>query len=183
MAGPYTIVLGADAERADKVSLESEILLKNLTQGATYRVQYRALNSIGTGLWSEPALLLVAQAPNQPEKPLLVSVDNTQITVTILESRDNNGSPITAYRLLVNEGEDGTPYHQAYEGLDSQFTLHALDVIGTHTVTTGGIYRFKTTAVNIEAESINSEELIVALARLPSQPQAPTFNADLSTRF
>jgi hypothetical protein len=37
MAGPYTIVLGEDAERADKVSLESEILLKNLTQGATYR--------------------------------------------------------------------------------------------------------------------------------------------------
>lgn len=47
----------------------------------------------------------------------------------------------------------------------------------------GGIYRIKTAAANQLDLSDYSEELIVALARLPSTPVAPTFDLVLSNKF
>lgn len=47
MAGPYSYVLGADADQVDSISLETEVQVSNLIQGATYRARYRALNQIG----------------------------------------------------------------------------------------------------------------------------------------
>jgi hypothetical protein len=38
---------------------------------------------IGFGEWSDPAYLLVAAAPNAPLKPVLMSVDETEITIML----------------------------------------------------------------------------------------------------
>ena len=86
-AGDFTIVLGDNAEEdPNLISLETEIKLSNLLQSATYRARYRAINSIGKGGWSESAYLLVASPPNAPLKPILLSVDETQISITVLQS-------------------------------------------------------------------------------------------------
>jgi len=55
--------MGEDALSDFYMNLESEVLVKNLTQGATYRAQYRAINQIGAGPWSDSAYLLVGSAP------------------------------------------------------------------------------------------------------------------------
>jgi len=47
----------------------------DLKTGATYRSQYRALNQIGPGPWSDIAYLLVATEPSPPLKPTLLFVD------------------------------------------------------------------------------------------------------------
>lgn len=57
------------------------------------------------------------------------------------------------------------------------------DVLGSFTVFAGGIYRIKTRSVNSIDFSQFSEELIVALARKPDTPLAPTFDTVKSNRF
>lgn len=55
--------MGENALSDFYMNLESEVLVQNLIQGATYRAQYRAVNQIGAGLWSDSAYLLVGSAP------------------------------------------------------------------------------------------------------------------------
>jgi hypothetical protein len=55
--------------------------------------------------------------------------------------------------------------------------------VQAHTVAAGGLYRIKTVATNSIGDSLSSEELIVALARKPNQPPAPTFDTIESNRF
>ncbi len=57
------------------------------------------------------------------------------------------------------------------------------DVVGNFTVYAGGIYRIKTRSFNSIDNSLFSEELIVALARKPDTPLAPTFDTVRSNRF
>ena len=118
-AGPYAIVLGANAEEPNYLSLDTEVLVQNLIQGATYRAQYRALNQIGAGQWSDIAYLLVATEPTAPLKPVLLLIDETQIQIQITQSTTENGSFITAYHIYLNEGVNGTPFNEitAYDGL------------------------------------------------------------------
>jgi hypothetical protein len=53
--------------------------------------------------------------------------------------------------------------------------------VGTHTMQVGGIYLLRSLAINDVGSSDPSEELAVALARLPNKPLAPTFSSQ-STR-
>jgi hypothetical protein len=57
-----------------------------------------------------------------------------------------------------------------YDGFSSQYTIFNADVVGTFTVWQGGLYRLKTSCVNSISRSLDSEELIVALARKPTTP-------------
>ena len=76
-AGPFKLVMGNDALNQYYINLETEVLVHNLTQGLTYRVQYRAVNQIGAGLWSNTAYLFVGSAPDAPQTPTLISADDT----------------------------------------------------------------------------------------------------------
>ena len=57
------------------------------------------------------------------------------------------------------------------------------ETVDTHEVFTGGLYRIKSAAENSIGKSISSEELIVALARLPDTPSQLTFDDKRSSRF
>lgn len=105
--------------------------------------------------------------------------------ITIPQSTDNNGAPITRYHLYVNEGVNGSPFNQVagYDGSASSYVIRAGDVYGLHTIIAGGLYRIKTVAENSIGLSYFSEELIVALARKPEKPIAPTFDSVKSNRF
>jgi len=77
------------------------VTVAGLKQEATYRARYRALNSIGWSLFSEPGYLKVAKAPAAPLKPVLFSVDETHISIEILKSVNNFGAVIEGYEIHV----------------------------------------------------------------------------------
>ena len=47
-SGPFKIVMVNDAHNQYYLNLDTEVLVRNLTQGLTYR----AVNQIGAGIWS-----------------------------------------------------------------------------------------------------------------------------------
>ena len=111
----------------DLMSLETEIKVTGLTQGATYRARYRASNQIGAGDWSDISYLLVANVPIATPMPILVSVDNLQITVNLPISQNARGAPINAYNLFINEGSALSPFHELlnYDGMSRTYTFQA----------------------------------------------------------
>lgn len=170
--------MGGDALSDFYMNLESAVLVKNLIQGATYRAQYRAVNQIGAGPWSDSAYLLVGSAPQAPQTPILISADETKITLLVALSLNDYGAPIESYKLYVNKGVNGSPFLEItdYDGSSPTYDLMVDQMIGTFKVFKGGLYRFKTTASNSIGASGFSNELTVALAGLPETPSAPTFD-------
>ena len=79
---------------------------------------------------------------------------------------------------------NGTPFNEvtAYDGLSQTYTISASDIVGSHTVFVGGLYRIKTKSTNSVDKSEFSEELIVALARPADKPLSPSFDTILSNR-
>ena len=135
-------------------------------------------------MWSDSAYLLVGSAPQSPQTPLLVSFGETQITLLVALSLNDYGSPIQSYQLYVNQGSNGSPFLQItnYNGQNPTYQLIEGQVIGSFKVFVGGLYRFKTIAVNSIGSSGFSNELVVALAALPLTPSPTTFNTLLSNR-
>ncbi len=105
--GPYTTVLGGSENTLDTYVT----VTKGIVKGLVYRVRYRAVNSIGPGPWSDVSYIPAATVPLAPPQPQVISVDNTQVTLSLSETTDNGGSSIMYYELYINEGSDGTPFH------------------------------------------------------------------------
>jgi len=86
--------------------------------------------------------------------------------------------------LFIDEGAEGSAFHEieSYDGSSSEFRIEAEDTVGGFIVTVGRIYRIKTRAVNSIEESEFSEELVVALARSPEKPGAPSFDVEASSK-
>lgn len=83
----------------------------------------------------------------------------------IPQSTDDLGSPITTYQLFINEGIDGSDFHEIdYDGISQSYQINADDIVDAFTITTGRIYRIKTVASNSIDTSDDSEELLVGLA-------------------
>ena len=92
------------------MSLETQVFVKNLSKGIVYKVRYRAINSIGTGAWSELAFMRAAQVPIPPPSPIIAFVDNTKINLQLKISSDDGGSGILSYHLYVDEGLIGSDF-------------------------------------------------------------------------
>ena len=79
--------------------------ITGLTAGQTYQFQVQATNILGDSLWSVSATVIpLAQiaAPDRPAAPSLAA-GNATLTAT-WAAPNNNGSPITAYRLRHRTG-------------------------------------------------------------------------------
>ena len=87
--------------------------------------------------------------------------------------------------MYLNEGTDGSSFNEItdYDGFCSTYQILDGDSAGSHVVDAGGRYRIKTAAENSIGFSLDSEELIVALAAKSNTPDAPTFNTQESNRF
>jgi hypothetical protein len=120
--GAYTIGLWRDLVGHDIDSLLTSYTLINITKGETYFFRYRVKNVIGWSPYSAETSSVAADAPSKPATPLSVVGDATASSVTLqfdLETVDDNGSPITSYRLercLENVAETNCLS-------DSQFTV------------------------------------------------------------
>lgn len=109
--------------------------------GRVYWFWYRAWNSVGWGPYSDIAYYRAADVPSPPPAPVYDSADDTKITITLIESPNNNGAFIDYYELYWNSGP-GTPLTipiSDYDGFSRSFTL---DVAIDNTLIVGTLYSF-----------------------------------------
>jgi hypothetical protein len=96
---------------------DTAYLATGLTFGVTYEFKIESRNSYGYSGYSETITLLCAF---KPDPPLTASTANSNALVTIAWGEPiANGSPITAYKILVEEKDTGV------------FTQEAVDCDGT----------------------------------------------------
>lgn len=85
---------------------ETEYVITDLTPGEIYKFMIKARNSFGL---STDSLDLTLTFMYNPDPPLVVSSTNEGDLVTIEWSgAKENGSPITQYKVLINDVEETT---------------------------------------------------------------------------
>lgn len=98
----------------------------DLIKPAEYvQARYRCQNQIGFGDFSRSVFLLKSGVPDAPLEPSYVQSDSTSITVQLYDSPSINGSPITGYKIVRDDGDynsdDLTIEETSYDGHSSQF--------------------------------------------------------------
>jgi hypothetical protein len=183
-----------DGSRGDYNSiytLTSTLLITHgILRSHEYKVRYRAMNFNGWGPYSDILYVRAAGVPRKPPAPEYISSDSTHITVSIPATEDDGGADVTAYELYI----DTIQVTPAFELLSTDSSLtrvieyaapigsSAADITAWEATVSavqaglerGKTYRLATVAVNFMGSSDYSQELRVALGRLPSQPGAVT---------
>jgi len=77
-------------------------------KGRRHRLKYRARNSVGWSPYSDESFVLAATAPAKPDRPYFLSFSNDVLSIVVPRSADNGGSPISAYELWADAGDDYT---------------------------------------------------------------------------
>lgn len=72
-----------------------------MTSGLTYQFQIEAQNAMGYSLLSDSLTILSAEVPAAPVAPVTTISTNTVILDWV--APNDNGSPITAYTVLVKD--------------------------------------------------------------------------------
>ena len=172
---------------------------QGVQRGLDHRVRYRARNFNGWGAFSEVAYITAAGPPVKPGPPVYLglSASASEISVALSPTSDDRGSAVTAYALQIDEVQLAPSFEvlppsglamtrtiavpppataTAAEKTAWQ-TAHPNEAGLTTALVRGRQYRLRTVATNIvngiETHSEPSEELRIALGRLPGQPAAP----------
>jgi hypothetical protein len=69
------------------------------------QARYRCKNEIGYGEFSPIGFLLMAGAPSAPPAPEYVSSDDSSITIRVLTTLQNNGSPVKSHKVWRDQGD------------------------------------------------------------------------------
>lgn len=151
-------------------------------RGLTYRLRYRALNSVGWGGFSPVLSALAAQPPSPPAAPTYVSSTGTSITLAFTESQDDGGARISGYELWMSaEPDAASPSFSQVTGYTTNAMGYTLTVADDGLVS-GGIYAFKLGAVNTKGQGSLSDDVLVAVAADIAKPAAPTRNLPRTTK-
>lgn len=126
-------------------TLSLSTLYKNVTRGLLYRARFRARNVIGWSDYSPIGFLLAASKPEAPEQAIYNGATDGTISLIINKAVENNGSPISAHELWIDDGLRGS--FVKLNSYDQSFTFIIEKRLETHLVT-GRTYRIKVCAVN-----------------------------------
>lgn len=139
-----------------------------LTQGAEYKIRIAAYNQIfttnalGSELNYSPQLLAIAASP--PDKVPSISQKLSQLEkgtiVLVWTAPDDNGSPITSYTLMKDNGIG--IFYTIYTGLNLEYTDSKL--------TDGGEYTYKVVAANAAGKGLESDTVTAIAGEYPSKP-------------
>lgn len=172
---------------------------QGVQRGLDHRVRYRARNFNGWGVFSEVAYITAAGPPVKPGPPVYLglSASDSEISVALSPTPDDRGAVVTAYTLQIDEVQLAPSFEDlppsgltmtrtiavpppatATEAEKTDWlTAHPSEAALTTALVRGRQYRLRTVATNIvngiESHSEPSEELRIALGRLPGQPSAP----------
>ncbi len=143
--------------------------ITELTNGAEYIIQVRAVNAQGNGAWSGSAAATPVAVPMAPTA-FMLEAENMQITATWAAPDDDGGSEITGYKLQYREVTDP-------EGSWLDVTTDSPITTTSHTITeltNGTEYEVQVRAVNAQGNGNPSEILTAIPVTIPSAPDAPT---------
>ena len=151
---------------------ELNLTLTELTNGQSYSVYLKAINSIGSSDPSLPATFIPATIPSAPSD-LVSTPGDGQITVSFTASADNGGSIITKYQYYIDNDEIFTDIVTS----PTSFTVTGL--------TNGQSYNIGVRAVN-DVGSSSTSSITSTPATVPSAPtglSATAGNTQISVSF
>jgi LPXTG-motif cell wall-anchored protein len=135
----------------------SPVTISGLTNGETYRIVLRAVNAVGAGDASEPAIFTLPTIPDPPFD-LVATGGNGEATIVFTEG-DDGGSPLTNHECSI-DGGDWVAFDPA--------ELGSPVVIGG--LVNGTTYSIRLRAVNALGVSDPSESVDVTPATVPEPP-------------
>jgi hypothetical protein len=95
---------------------------------------------------------------------------------------DNGGDHIFAYRLYINEGTDGSAFHEPVSYITTDLDLeHTLDTTNEPLIAPGLIYQIKFACENSKGISLESDLLYASVVSAPAQASTPTVDYSLSS--
>jgi len=110
-----------------------------------------------------------------------VSATATSVNVKLFFTDDDNGSRIALYELWIDQGNDLSSNFRKVTTYDGIALTHTLTAANDNISPPGAIFRMKYRAKNVDGQfSEFSKELIFALGSVPSAPNAPQKNDELS---
>ncbi len=161
--GQWTTSSSADSDVTD-----TSHTVTGLTNGTTYEVQVRAVNSVaedaGVGAWSTSATETPDVAPTAPTA-LTLDVGNKRLVVNWAAPSDNGGTPIIRYELEYKliSGSWDTSNDVTQPVIVAGTTTHTIDML-----TNGNTYNVRVRAVNGVNNVINEGVWLTSTAMLPA---------------
>lgn len=137
-------------------STSSPLVIPSLSNGTTYQVKIRAINSAGSGVESNAWSGTPAGIPGAPTD-LSVTPGNTSVTATWVAPLSNGGSAITGYTVTSNP--------EARTCTTTGATSCSISGL-----TNGTTYTFTVKATNAIGDSANS---VASASVIPGVPDAP----------
>lgn len=137
----------------------------------------QAINEIGASIVSETSYFVCADIPDPPTAPILEGTTSTSISVSWNEPVNNGGSPVSGYRLYMNDLLADDVFNLIYDGANYPASL-SFTVEG---LTPGKYYRFKVSSMNKNGESAPSIEAKFLAADFPAAPSQPYLIQSTST--
>ena len=146
----------------------SPLVITRLTNGVTYQVILRAVNSAGSG---EPSNMVEATPSTLPSPPTgLSGAPGDKRIIVAFTAGNNGGSAITNYQYSTDDGATYLALNPA--GTLSPITITKLSSDGTIDLTNGTPYAVRLKAVNDNGISTQSASVSVTPA-IVSAPPAP----------
>ena len=155
--GPFTLIYEGTPSSYSYVAGVEE----SLDCGYLYMVRVSATNVAGEGSYIAASTYL-GNVPSNPKTPLLVSVvPNTSLTLSWIRPDDDGCLSILNYRV----NKDGQDLDNLIQPTATTFTddISVGGAIGTEIV-------YKVKAVNVNGDSLYSEELTVIVGLVPNPP-------------
>jgi hypothetical protein len=158
----YSIDGGATYTAFSPAVTSSPVVINGLTNGISYSIKLKAVNSIGDGIGSASVPVTPAGVPLAPTD-LSATPDNGQVTVSFTAGSDN-GSAIINYKYSIDNGA-------TYTEFSTPVTSSPVIITG---LTNGTTYLIKLRAINSVGEGIVSSNVSTTLPNVPSAPDALT---------
>lgn len=156
----YSVDGGATWQTRSPASTQSPLVISGLTNGQSYNVQVRAVNSEGSGTASGSTSVTPIGAPQSPLITALAQSD-TAINVSFDPPSSNGGATISGYEYSVDGGS-------TWISPSPSVTSSPLSISG---LTPGTAYQVAVRAVNSQGAGTASPSQSVTTL---SEPQAPT---------
>ena len=158
----YSINNGTSWTARNPAATGSPLLIGGLTNGTTYQVRLRAVNSAGPGAASAAVSVTPVAPVTVPGSPsgLVATPGNGQASVAFVAPANTGGAPITNYEYSINNGTSWTPRNPA--ATESPIVITSL--------TNGTAYQVKLRAVNSAGPGAASTAVSVTPVTVPGAP-------------
>ena len=165
--GDNTWILFSDGSSAD-----ASATVTGLTVRTDYKFRVAAINSIGTGSYSETASATTLDVPGKPTGLVAVPSD-TSVSLIWTAPSDNGGSPITSYSVqYVASGDANWNTHQ-----DGNTTTNTTPSATISSLAQDTQYTFRVAAVNNIGQGVYSANATKS-TDAPTLPDAPTISGN-----